>query len=1360
MPQEQLPPISTQITIEAPPNNNSNDDPPPLPIIPITISDHPSNTNTNSPFNLTTESLVYLFHDNRSKAEGEEKLSRVGGVHGLLKELFVDPDIGIVTTPDLDRGKDGAIDGKGSMITEEERRKWFGSNTLPPAATKSLFQSALLSLGVGLYEDFRQVPEDALPEDKKKIHWIEGFAILVAVAIVVLVSSINDFQKEAHFRKLNAKKEDRQVKGLRNGKTQLISVYDVVVGDVLLLEPGDVIPADGVFITGMGVKCDESAATGETDAIKKGDGHDPFILSGSKVNEGIGKYLVTCVGPHSFHGRTMMALRTEMEDTPLQIKLDILAERIAKLGVSAVIFLFVSLLIKYIVTVLRTNGFGESSPTQESGSEVLTQLLMITVTCIAIIAIAVPEGLPLAVTLALAFATKRMIKDNNLVRVLSACETMGNATTICSDKTGTLTENKMTVVTGVVGKNVMFEGEQEVLELKQRVEGLAKSPAADPTVALVDSTTKQNGPDGGKLMDVIMEGVAINSTAFEGVDESTKQKTLIGSKTETALLQWLTRTGYDFNLLRTSQSVTVEQVYPFSSEKKSMATLVKVLVPGKRPIYRIHVKGASEIVLRSCNRFALLPFSPSPTAVQSAIKMGTNNPPLDRVPATGSRSNPSHPTVCPVDPKDGKPRSDYEELIERFASQSLRTICLAYREFSEEEFLMLLHGPIRDKVLIAKKLEEEANKMKRGVSNEPEILKGELPPPSPVANSSAAMPTSTPTRNESLKSISGMLEIPMVKSNTINTDTQSFVSDWIDSRRESTVPSELTDDEILADPAALSELSRHLICAAVVGIEDPLRAGVPEAVKQCQDAGVFVRMVTGDNVSTARSIATKCGILSRGGLVMEGSYFRNMSTEEMNEKLPRLQVLARSSPTDKQLLVSKLKALGETVAVTGDGTNDGPALKMADIGFSMGIAGTEVAKEASSIILMDDSFASVVKAISWGRCVNDAVKKFLQFQLSANVGAVVVSIVSALADSGESSVLTAIQLLWVNLIIDSLGALALASEKPTPELLKRPPDSKRAPLITFQMWKLILGQGALQIIINLSLLFAGPQLFEFDELAAVGGVINVKKDSSDIIKEQRDILRTVVFNSFVLLQIFNMVNARRLDSRINVFYNLWNNQLFLGLFVGISLAQVLIVEFGGAAFQTVKLSLKLWVICFLIGILALPWAVVIRLLPDDFIRRRFNTTAHHDIESPLTSPTLNTPMQIISNPTSPSQSVIGSPAPLQRTIGMGRQGQPPPLITKISEVSLISPQTASNPAIIAAVAETRPVISLSGEPVLGEESVFKALRGEARRKQRNDTQASIGSISVASMNVDNLSVHPSALAIASASSGRSISRIA
>ncbi|KAF9937659.1 hypothetical protein BGZ65_001230, partial [Modicella reniformis] len=399
--------------------------------------------------------------------------------------------------------------------------------------------------------------------------------------------------------------------------------------------------------------------------------------------------------------------------------------------------------------------------------------------------------------------------------------------------------------------------------------------------------------------------------------------------------------------------------------------------------------------------------------------------------------------------------------------------------------------------------------------------------------------------------------------------------------------------------SAVAESDLTLI--GIVGIEDPLRDGVPEAVLACQRAGVFVRMVTGDNILTAKSIATQCGIYTQGGIIMEGPKFRALSTEEMDTVIPRLQVLARSSPEDKKILVGRLKALGEIVAVTGDGTNDGPALKMSDVGFSMGIAGTEVAKEASSIILMDDNFSSIVKAILWGRSVNDAVKKFLQFQLTVNVTAVILTLVTAVVSERQEPVMSAVQLLWINLIMDTLAALALATDTPTPELLDRQPEPRTAPLINFTMWKMILGQAILQLVITFILEYAGMSILDYNTIPdSLQAKAKANRNVGPAyIGFKRQELDTMVFNTFVFLQIFNEINCRRLDNRLNIFSGIQHNNYFIVIFVIMVVFQVLIIEFGGAAFETESLNGTQWLICILLGLLAIPVGVIIRLIPEE-----------------------------------------------------------------------------------------------------------------------------------------------------------------
>ena len=946
-----------------------------------------------------------------------------------------------------------------------ERKRVYKDNRLPEKKSKSFLQlawmaykdkillllsgAAVISLALGIYETFKPKTEEDIREEEEEgpsVEWVEGVAIVVAIFIVVLVGALNDWQKERQFVKLNRKKEQRDVKVIRSGVRQEISVYDVNVGDVMLLEPGDLIPVDGIFIEGHNVRCDESSATGESDLLRKYPGDevyraleagedvkkmDPFILSGAKVQEGVGTFLVTAVGVHSSYGKTMMSLRDEDEVTPLQSKLNKLAEYIAKLGGAAALLLLLVLLIKFLAD-LKNN---DSSPS-EKGS----QFMDILIQAITIVVVAVPEGLPLAVTLALAFAMTRMIKQNNLVRVLRSCETMGNATTICSDKTGTLTQNKMSVVAGTLGTSLRF-GDQKVAESSE------------------DSGNKSNGKSGmdlssddvgptefaatitSELKEIVKQSIVVNSTAFES--EQNGIHSFVGSKTETALLSFARDYLGIEGVAVERSNANIAQLIPFDSARKCMGAVVK-LADGR---YRLYVKGASEILLAKAYNIIHDPAkSTSVTAITDEM------------------------------------RQTVTDIIDAYASRSLRTIGLLYREF-------------------------------------------EAWPPKGVR--------------------------------TMEDD-----------------PSQAVFDDVFDKMTFLG----------VVGIQDPLRPGVREAVADCQMAGVFVRMVTGDNLNTARAIAEDCGIFKPGGLILEGPVFRTYSRKRMEEVIPRLCVLARSSPEDKRVLVKRLKEMGETVAVTGDGTNDAPALKTGDVGFSMGIAGTEVAKEASDIILMDDNFSSIVVAIMWGRAVNDAVRKFLLFQLTINITAVTLTFVSAVASSENQSVLTAVQLLWVNLIMDTFAALALATDPPTRTILDRKPSPKSASLISLTMWKMIVGQAIFQLVVTFILHFKGDSILGY----------NGRKDEE---------LATLVFNTFVWMQIFKLVNSRRLDNKLNIFEGITHNYFFFAMAAIMMGGQVLIIFIGGDAFSVERLDGTQWAISIILGSLSIPVGIIIRLIPDELVRR-------------------------------------------------------------------------------------------------------------------------------------------------------------
>ncbi|MBE3045194.1 HAD-IC family P-type ATPase, partial [Candidatus Bathyarchaeota archaeon] len=362
----------------------------------------------------------------------------------------------------------------------------------------------------------------------------------------------------------------------------------------------------------------------------------------------------------------------------------------------------------------------------------------------------------------------------------------------------------------------------------------------------------------------------------------------------------------------------------------------------------------------------------------------------------------------------------------------------------------------------------------------------------------------------------------------------------------------------------------------------------------CQGAGIKVRMVTGDNMVTAEAIAAECGIKTPDGIVMEGPHFRQLSDDEMDMVIPRLDVLARSSPEDKRILVARLKHLGETVAVTGDGTNDGPALKTADVGFSMGIAGTEVAKEASEIILMDDNFTSIVRAVMWGRSVNDAVAKFLQFQIAVNIAAVTLAFISAVASTNNQSVLKAVQLLWVNMVMDTFAALALATDAPTDSILNRNPSKKSAPLITMNMWKMIIGQALYQIAVTLILYFAGPKIFGYD--FAQNPHLKLELD-------------TMVFNAFVWMQIFNMFNNRRLDNKFNILEAVHRNYFFMAMAAVMVGGQIMIIFVGGAVFKVTPIDGVQWAVCLLVSLPCLPWGAALRCVPDKYAEALFLAVA-------------------------------------------------------------------------------------------------------------------------------------------------------
>uniref|UniRef100_A0AAQ4RKU4 Calcium-transporting ATPase n=1 Tax=Gasterosteus aculeatus aculeatus TaxID=481459 RepID=A0AAQ4RKU4_GASAC len=1071
-------------------------------------ADHPAGNsvaegNHDGDFGVTVMELRELME--LRSAEAVSKIQEAhGDVQGICRRLKTSPIEGL----------------SGNPVDLEKRHASYGQNFIPPKKAKTFLQlvwealqdvtliileiAAIISLGLSFYhppggDTCGEVAGGVEDEGESQAGWIEGAAILFSVIIVVLVTAFNDWSKEKQFRGLQSRIEQEQkFTVIRKGQVIQIPVAEMVVGDIAQIKYGDLLPADGILIQGNDLKIDESSLTGESDQVRKSLEKDPMLLSGTHVMEGSGRMVVSAVGLNSQTGiiftllgagdhdeekkvkKTFRPLSvrtgkkqgppenrnkaktqdgialeiqplkseeaaeseekeeakpvkkvnvTKKEKSVLQGKLTKLAVQIGKAGL---IMSAVTVIILILFFVIDNFGIQGRSWLAECTPIYIQYFVKFFIIGVTVLVVAVPEGLPLAVTISLAYSVKKMMKDNNLVRHLDACETMGNATAICSDKTGTLTMNRMTVVQAYVGDT--------------HYRTVPEPDAIKP-----------------ETLEVMVNSIAINSAYTTKILPPEKEGGLprhVGNKTECALLGLVLDLKRDYQPIREEiPEEKLYKVYTFNSARKSMSTVLKNADGG----YRMYSKGASEIVLRKCSSI------------------------LD---AQGQ-------------PRNFKPKDRDEmvkKVIEPMACDGLRTICVAYRDFPAE-------------------------------AGEP---------------------------------------------------------NWE------------SENDILND----------LTCIVVVGIEDPVRHEVPEAISKCQRAGITVRMVTGDNINTARAIATKCGILLPGEdfLCMEGKEFnqqiRNDQGEVEQERLdkvwPKLRVLARSSPTDKHTLVKGIidSLVGETrqvVAVTGDGTNDGPALKKADVGFAMGIAGTDVAKEASDIILTDDNFTSIVKAVMWGRNVYDSISKFLQFQLTVNVVAVIVAFTGACIT--QDSPLKAVQMLWVNLIMDTLASLALATEPPTESLLLRRPYGRNKPLISRTMMKNILGHAVYQLVIIFTLLFAGEKIFDIDN----GRNTPLHSPPSEHY--------TIVFNVFVMMQLFNEINARKIHGERNVFEGIYRNPIFCTVVLGTFALQIVIVQFGGKPFSCTALTIDQWLWCVFIGVGELLWGQLISAIPTH--RLKFLKEAGH-----------------------------------------------------------------------------------------------------------------------------------------------------
>lgn len=901
-------------------------------------------------------------------SSGLSKLMEDCDLH-TLQELGTVDDIAVLLDSDSKTG----IKTKESI---PQRISIYGNNKLPDIPIRSfwaMFKEALsdetiiILIACAIFSLIFEILFATTEE--RSTAWIDGAAILLAVAIVSIVQATSNRNQEIQFASVNRIKSIFQVTVIRCGKYEKIQNTELVVGDVVCLEAGDKIPADCIVITSDNLKIDQSIASGESEAIAKSPLTDPFLISGTHVVEGRGTCLVFCVGIHSSTGRIFTLLETEQKQTPLQEKLEDLASSIGYLGMVAAAITFVALTLGWFVRHVKI-GFS-----WKSCKDILTYLI----DALTIIVVAVPEGLPLAVTISLAYSMRQMMSDNNFVRRLSACETMGSATVICTDKTGTLTLNQM-------------NSERIILGNRQEIEA--------------DEITKKCS---NEFVSVVTKSIACNTTAILSSISGE-----IGSQTETALLRLCNNSlNTNYNQLRSCHEVIKD--YQFDRIRKRMTTIVH---DKDDPSFIQFTKGAPD---------ELLP--------------------------------------------------------------------LSTKYIDENGSIHILDQEERDK--LANQIANECSKAYR------------------------------------------VIALCMKKEN-IDIDSDSI----------SSVENNLT-----------------FICS--VSIRDSLRPSTKASIADCQKAGIRVIMVTGDNINTAKAIADDCGIAPKGGSIYSGSELRAMDETKLSEAVADACVIARSTPMDKHMIVEALQKRGEVVAVTGDGTNDAAALRTADVGLAMGKCGTELAKEASDIVVLDDDFKSIVKSVLWGRCIFNNIRRFLQFQLTANVTTLFISILSAVILNDTP--FKAVQLLWVNLIMDSLGALALATGRPHPNLLNRLPVRRKSPLISVLMIIHIMTQAVFQIFVVVFLLIFHPG-----------------------IEARSEHHYTLIFNIFVYCQMFNLINSRVVEYGDSFITGIMDNILFIAIMVGIGIVEFILVQFCGHFFSCVPLSMREQLLSLFIASLSVPYAMILR----------------------------------------------------------------------------------------------------------------------------------------------------------------------
>ena len=1101
-------------------------------------------------------------------------------------------------------------DSEKGITSTENREETFGSNkifvepvphfctfvwdSLQDLMVRILIVAAIVSIVLG-----------CTVSDNPKKDWIDGVSIVVAILIVVLVGSITEYQKETKFHELNkVQNKETKYKIIRNGQPEDVISDDLLVGDLIIINYGEIMAADILLIEGNSIKMDESALTGESDAMKKETYErceeilkennkkvpSPLILSGTNCIEGAGKGIVIAVGEYSQKGiirRTVDNAR-EKSKTPLEEKLDTIAKIIGYFGIAAGIVTFITLFIRYMVEFSiemkeynklkkESGGEGLSDPRKQ----VAKKLLNIIILCISIIVVAVPEGLPLAVTLSLAFSVKKLMEFQNLVRKMHACETMGGANFICTDKTGTLTKNQMSVFKVLTGKN-SFEIIQN-LEKDDvgKLDAVKKKDEEEQQIREDYTNIIQNE----KYWNLIKTSIALN---VDCVIKTLERVNINGdsevcdtkNKTDKAFIDFLYR--YKSPISKERDKYLIDEnsykQFPFDSQKKRMTTFIKN--PNFPSGHRLFSKGGGESALLYCSYY--------------------------------------------IDPDTGKQEyldeafsSHIKKQIEEFNKAQLRTLYIAYKDITEDDYnepeklnsegkmvdqynlVFLCAFGIRDS--LRDKVKEAVKKCKEASVNVIMVTGDNIITATAIAKDCGIL------GNEVIFDSDDVEKNPH-KMNDENYDNKQKYIEKL----------------IMDKPKALTGNSFYNIIGGLI-------------CENCKSE---------TNLCTCPKTESEAKQLAQKNKSEPQKVKKDKIKDMANFKIitDNLRVLARSQPLHKYALVLGLKELKNVVAVTGDGTNDAPALSKSDVGFAM-FAGTDIAKEASDIIIMDNNFSSIVTAIIYGRNIYDNIRKFLQFQLSVNFCACI--LVFLCACIGNETPLTPIQMLWVNLIMDSLGSLALATEPPYEELLKRKPTKRNEFIINGKMCKHIALQSIAQIVLLICLYLLAPKFIKENNLVRRAEnyiiescyeqypgkspeyIINgMESKWKNDIKLKNNINycgdyvnkltlsqaynqyinsnsgtthMVIIFNIFVFYTLFNQINCRVIDDSFNIFKRMQRSLFFPIITIFEMGLQILIIFLGSSPFHIVDKGLtgNQWGIC--IGFSAITFVVSIigKCIPID-----------------------------------------------------------------------------------------------------------------------------------------------------------------